>query len=100
MFSGRVVRPGIDPYWTNEDQDKAIAWQREQTKLCPNCRTRQDLWAGSDHEHPPYIGQQHHCPGCDALEQEQKNIPEQARHSVTAFLVPAHLAEDPDPDGK
>lgn len=90
------MRPGIDPEWTDEDQDKALAWLREDAKVCPNCRTRADLWASSPRDQPPYLGQMHHCPGCEALEQEQRNIPERAQNHTRAYLVPAHLAVPPD----
>lgn len=102
MFLGRVVRPGVDPEWTDDDQDKAIAFIREQAKVCSSCGTRRDLWLKSTHEEPPYIGQLDHCPGCEALSQEKKNVREGTEEFVRPHLVLAEHAVPPDeepPDG-
>jgi hypothetical protein len=95
VFTGRVVRPGVDPEWTEEDQDKVLAWNREQSKVCPSCRSRRDLWHQHDKSNPPYMGQLDVCPGCELLAQERRNIPEGADH-IQAYIVPTELAEDPD----
>jgi hypothetical protein len=96
VFTGRVVQPGVDPEWTDEDQDKALAWNRVQSSLCPGCRTRRDLWREHDHTDPPYMGQIDQCPGCQMLEQERRNIPEGTEGYTSAYLVEKHQAEDPE----
>lgn len=98
VFLGRVVRPGVDPQWTTEDQDKAMAWTQAQAGVCPNCRTRRELWHNHDKANPPYMGQLDVCPGCEMLAQERRNVPEGAEH-VTAYLVETHLAEEPEEEG-
>lgn len=75
--------------WTDLDQDKALAWNREQRKLCPGCRTKKSEW---DRDKDAYVGNTEVCPGCDRLEQEQENVRESKVRGVKVGLVPRELA--------
>jgi hypothetical protein len=96
VFLGRKVRPGLDPEWTKDDQDKAVAFIREQAKVCSGCNTRRDLWVKHDPSDPPYLGQTDYCPGCEMQEQERRNIREGQEGYVRVYLVEKHLAVEPD----
>jgi hypothetical protein len=78
--------------WDELDQDKALAWHREQATVCRGCGTRPAEWA---RDRFAYVGQTRYCPGCELLEQEKENVPETAR-GVTVHLTPRELAEDPE----
>lgn len=78
--------------WSPMDQDKALAWEREQRKVCNGCGTRAEEWSK---DRFAYVGQQHYCPGCDLVEQERDNVREDAR-GVTVYLTPREFARAPD----
>lgn len=97
MFLGRAVRPGVDPYFTDEDQDKALAFEREQARVCRGCGTRPEEWdpkRGGDRF--AYVGQKRYCPGCEVLHQEGRMIKDEQQQFVFPYLTPAHLATDDD----
>lgn len=73
--------------WPIEDQDKALAWQRERAKVC-RCGTRREEWVADP---DAYLGDLDHCEGCDRLEREQDNIPEGAK-GVHTRLLPREIA--------
>lgn len=75
--------------WDEDDQDKALAYMREQATVCTGCGTRQADW---DLDRFAFVAQAHQCPGCEVLAQEQDNVPDKAR-GVRVFLVPRALAE-------
>jgi hypothetical protein len=78
--------------WDPLDQDKALAWEAEQRTVCTGCGTRKSEW---DKDRFAYVGQQHYCPGCDVLAQEQENVREGA-HGFSVGLVPFDQATPPD----
>lgn len=78
--------------WEEADQDKALAYRREQSTVCTGCGTRQAEW---DADRFAYVGESHQCAGCEVLEQERENVPDKAK-GVRVFLVPRELATDPD----
>jgi hypothetical protein len=46
------------------------------------------------------VGQADRCLGCEALAQEQDNLPEgNAARGMKVFLVPRHMATTPDEEG-
>ncbi len=77
------------------DQDKALAWNREQRRVC-RCGTRTEEWKK---DRFAYIGQQRACPGCEVLEQERENVPEQARAYTHVYLMPREFARTPEQEG-
>jgi predicted Fe-S protein YdhL (DUF1289 family) len=82
--------------WSDDDQDKALAWQREQRKVCRGCGTRKEEW---DRDKFAYVGETTYCPGCDLLAQEQENLQEmeeRGQKGVGVRLVPRELAADSD----
>lgn len=73
--------------WEPDDQDKALALMRDRNTRC-GCGTRASDWK----EDPDaYIAWQRHCPGCDRIEQERKNLPDNAR-GVHVILLPKEEA--------
>ncbi len=75
--------------WSEDDQDKALAWSAEQRLHCPGCGTRKDEWEADPFA---FISGSERCPGCELLAQERKNIEEEGSDGVRVFLVPRHLA--------
>jgi hypothetical protein len=94
VFHGRRVGPS-EPAWTRDDRAKALAWRRYEAELCPGCRTRDADWKADRFAH---IGQQRFCPGCEVLEQERQNVPEEHRGWTHVYLAPAVLLPDPAAD--
>lgn len=57
--------------WTDEDQDKALAWARLQQHTCPRCGTLPEEWVEPDGRtvpDPPYIAEAARCYGCAEVE--------------------------------
>lgn len=69
-----------------------MAWVRSRQTIC-SCGTRMEDWK---HDRFAYVGQQRQCPGCEVLEQEKENVPEQHRGHTHVYLVPRELAQPPD----
>lgn len=78
--------------WDEDDQDKALAYRREQATVCTGCGTRRAEWEA---DRFAYVAQSHQCPGCEVLSQEQDNVPPKAR-GVHSYLVPRAFATVPD----
>lgn len=58
---------------------------------CSGCGTRRSQW---DDDPVAFVGHAEICPGCEALEQERKNVPEEhASPAVRISLVPRALGE-------
>lgn len=62
--------------WSDDDQDKALAWQRFEDETCPGCGTRPDEW---EHDRTAFVGDQTRCLGCEVLAQERENVPDDAK---------------------
>lgn len=84
--------------WSEDDQDKALAWRKEERLHCPGCGTRRDEWEA---DRFAYVVQDDRCPGCEILAQERRQIPEEGSDGVRLYLIPRSLATAPDeePDG-
>lgn len=79
-------------HWSDDDQDKALAWMRERGATCGNCGTRKDEW---EQNRFAYVSETYRCPGCELIEQERRNIPEGQTDGVQIYLVPRELATAP-----
>lgn len=75
--------------WDEVDQDKALAYQREQATVCV-CGTRQAEWEA---DRFAYVAESRQCPGCELLEMERENVPDKAK-GVRSFLVPRALTDE------
>lgn len=62
--------------WSEDDQDKALAWARLTAEVCSGCGTRPEEWTDDPFA---FVGDQVRCSGCEVLEQERENIPDGAR---------------------
>lgn len=63
--------------WSEDDQDKALAWRSLQSQRCSGCGTRADEWdpaLGGDRH--AYVADLSRCPGCEALDQARRDAPE------------------------
>jgi metal-sulfur cluster biosynthetic enzyme len=83
--------------WSQDDQDKAIAWQQFQRLTCQNCGTRLEEW---EEDSVAYITSTVRCPGCEAIAVEQDNIEQQVKESagsstkgVRVVLIPRWVHE-------
>ena len=77
--------------WADSDQDKALAWVAEQKKVCSGCGTRKTEWKRDKFA---YVGQYEICPGCELIEMEKKNVPEDSM-GVKVHLAPRATAKPP-----
>lgn len=75
--------------WDELDQDKALAYMREQRKIC-ECGTRREEW---ERDRFAYVAMPYHCPGCELIEIEKRNLPDNAPPGIKIPLVPRWMAE-------
>ena len=75
--------------WEEDDQDKALAYQREMAKVCSGCGTRQVEW---DEDPDAYIGWVRRCEGCSRLNRERLNLGDEHDPSAHIGLLPRHVA--------
>lgn len=72
--------------WTQEDRDKAIAYERHLLERCPNCGTFYEDWRDPETkkwlEEPRYQPVAKRCPGCEVLGEARDEIPEHDRSSA------------------
>lgn len=75
--------------WSDDDQDKALAWQLEQRLCCGRCGTRRDEWdpeRGGDRN--AYVADVTRCSGCEVLDQAQRDLATmEDTHGVKIGLV-------------
>lgn len=69
--------------WHPDDQDKALAWVREQSLKCSGCGTRKDEWA---EDRDAYISVHEVCPGCQRIAEENQNIPDSLKGAKVGLL--------------
>ncbi len=74
--------------WSEDDQDKALAFLRDRSSVCSGCGTRQREWEG---DRFAFVAQSTTCLGCEVIEMERDNIHEGAK-GVRIFLSPRVLA--------
>lgn len=85
IFQGRVVRPGVDPTWTAEDANAAVAYERWRAGACRSCGTRASEW---EKDRFAYVSKGYACPGCELIEQARRDIPESAAGYIQIGLIP------------
>lgn len=83
IFLGRVPGPN-EPYWLDDDQDKALAWTRREARRCPKCRTLPEEW---ERDPDAYLADTHRCLGCERVEQAYASVGDDER-GVHAYLRP------------
>lgn len=74
--------------WDPDDQDKALAFERDKRSRCNGCGTRKEDWVEDE---DAFISWHEKCPGCERLEQERDNVPE-GSHGVHFRLLPRDVA--------
>lgn len=83
-LGGELLNPDEAAEWTPNDRALAIAWRQYDRERCGRCRIHPDDWSEFD---PPYESDVTTCFGCQAIERELKEIPDEA-HGARAVLVP------------
>lgn len=74
--------------WTAEDRAKVEAYAEWKGACCSSCGTHPDWWDKSKGGHPfAFVTETHRCPGCEIIQQEQEQVPPEAK-GVTVFLIP------------
>lgn len=93
--------------WSEDDQDKALAWLVDQRERCSSCNTYRDEWFEDDgitpKSPPPYVAWEQRDPGCEQIEtmQEQMSRAGRSMHGVRVGLIPIddpRLTDDDDND--
>lgn len=64
---------------------------REVRKICTSCGTRREDW---DKDRFAFVAEFDQCPGCELIEMERKNVPDDAK-GVRVYLKP-NTGEDED----
>lgn len=87
--------------WPDDDQDKALAYERYLAGVCSGCGTHRDDWKADRQAYVAEIGS---CIGCETVDQGRKqieaNVPEDQRHSgIFVQLIPRAEAELMDREG-
>lgn len=83
--------------WSEDDQDKALAWLADEAAHCGTCRTRADEWdpaRGGDRY--AYVVEPRRCAGCEALGQARRELQRDNEHEDQ--LLGVHLALVPNTD--
>lgn len=62
--------------WAEDDQDKALAWMRDQAERCGGCGTKRSEW---DADRDAYVGNIERCSGCERTAMEHENIDQAAK---------------------
>lgn len=63
--------------WDADDQDKALAYQREMAQVCPHCGTRECDWVDDEKRHhtPARLtSETYRCFGCQEMERTRKGF--------------------------
>lgn len=74
--------------WSEDDQDKALAYQRELRSRCQGCGTREEDW---EKDRDAYITDVKICPGCARTEAEHDNEIAKEKGAKVS-LLPHHIA--------
>lgn len=72
----RAIPHSVFLDWPEDDQDKALAYMRDQAERCGGCGTKRSEW---ESDHFAYVGHVEVCPGCEAIAQEHENIDNAAK---------------------
>jgi hypothetical protein len=78
--------------WSEDDQDKVIAYNVFKRTVCAKCGTIPEDWLDEQGEYlepPPYVVTTRHCPGCATLSDAREEIPQERRESFTTYFTKA-----------
>ncbi len=85
--------------WTQDDRDKALAWQELDRQSCPSCGTRAEEWNPEHGGHPrAYAAEHTSCDGCAAIDRahDSKDFEGLRGHKIRLRArTPDELAEIP-----
>jgi hypothetical protein len=86
---GRVVKRG-EPWFTEEDTELALEWQREKDLECPGCGLPRDETMQKDH-HDHYTASALRCHACAARDRKAKQFTKQEHDDSGLFFVPKEI---------
>lgn len=69
--------------WTQDDRDKALAWQEMDRLTCRGCGTRPEEWnpnKGGDRN--AYVAEVQVCPGCEVRERGETDLNDPGRKAM------------------
>lgn len=69
--------------WSDEDQDKALAFRRRERSLCPGCGTSKEEWRVDP---DAYLADVEVCHGCERVELENENDVAKAKGAKVGLL--------------
>ncbi len=78
------------PYrWTAADREKALAWQRRESRRCSSCGTRHDEWDPDEGgDEAAYKAVAIRCPGCESRQRVEKALTDADGLGVQVQLWP------------
>lgn len=77
--------------WTDDDQDKVLAWLAAKAAVCPECGTRETDWVdnrGRYRPDPTFEASPIRCYGCAAVSTAAAKVPD-GEKGVRVVLRPA-----------
>lgn len=82
--------------WSEDDQDKALAYMRAKLEICPECGTRESEWA---EEQYAYVAHPTRCRGCETIEIERDAIKQMVQeggsdHGIKVGLIKPQPEEE------
>lgn len=89
-----MVSPG-EPRWEERDRELALAYMAMDRERCSGCGTFEDEW-GRDRF--AYVAHATVCPGCENLENEKLNIPDEGAPGLKIYLLPRQVSEQMEAD--
>jgi hypothetical protein len=78
-----------EPYWTEEDYSKVMAYTEYDAEICSRCGTREEDWVdenGIPLTPPRLFADTHKCYGCEQLEHMSESIPHESAKGVRPIL--------------
>ena len=87
---------GGPPRWDEDDQDKAIAHENYIRAACGECGTRLSEW---EEDPDAFVGYHWRCPGCEIIEQERDNVPEDQK-GIHVGVIPRDLSDQVEAEAK
>lgn len=70
--------------WSEEDQDKAIAFRLHKAKHCSRCGTSQEEWEENRYAYYPEVNR---CRGCEMREQQEEAVQQEKGSKAGLYVV-------------
>lgn len=76
--------------WSEDDQDKALAFEEVKSEVCPQCATRESDWVddeGYPLDDPRFQPVTHRCHGCAEIAKLKRTIPDDEEGIFVLFVT-------------